>query len=76
MNTDLVLLQINSAISVFERMAASIEKLPEYRKIDGAIWIYDAIRRLEVAKAEVQGQPLPTPPVADVPADFDFIAAA
>lgn len=68
MNNNTVLLQINSAINLLKGLKSGIAELPQrqQRKIPGSSYIADVIRRLEIAKAEINGEPWPTAPVTEI----------
>lgn len=72
MNTTTVLLQINGAINVLRRAAAVAKTLPQkYAREFPTSSVTAAIRGLEIAKAEINGEPWPVAPVAVVNGDFD-----
>jgi hypothetical protein len=68
MNTNATLLQINGALNVLRRCHAVAGTLPKkYEREMPSSSIAAAIRGLEIAKAELTGQPWPeAAPVADM----------
>lgn len=67
MNTNSVNTQLNAATNLLTSMQSAIEELPaKYRKkLPGSAHIGDVLYRLSVAKAEVNGTPLPVKPSVD-----------
>lgn len=75
MNTQSVNIQLNAATNLLTALQAAIEELPaKYRnKLPGANHIGDVLYRLSVAKAEVNGTPLPVKEVQHMAGD-DLLA--
>lgn len=68
MNKSSVNIQLNAATNLLTSMQSAIEALPaKYRKtLPGASHIGEVLFRLGIAKAEVNGTPLPVkPPLED-----------